>query len=149
MKPFSGKISLPEHEALNHDDLLECANQDFGLSRRAFVKGLGVGLLLAVYSPAQTKESGNRSRGGFLGTGARNIAARIHLGQDGTITIFAGKVEGGQGARAELSQAAAEELGVPVNCIQMILADTSVGFQSVQRLSFTSMSSLDSSSNSL
>lgn len=126
MKLFSGETSLSEHEALNHDDLLECTNDSSGLSRRSFVKGLGAGLLLAVYAPAQTTESGNRSRGGFLGTGARNVAARIHLGPDGTITVLAGKVEGGQGARAELSQAAAEELGVPVNHIKMILADTSL-----------------------
>ena len=38
--------------------------------------------------------------------------------------MLAGKVEGGQGARAELSQAAAEELGVPVAALQMLLADT-------------------------
>ena len=44
---------------------------------------------------------GGEFRGG--GGGARNIAARILLGKDGTITVMAGKVEGGQGARAELS----------------------------------------------
>ena len=39
---------------------------------------------------------------------------------------MAGKVEAGQGARAELLQAAAEELRVPVGRVQMILADTGV-----------------------
>src|ERR1022692_2691039 len=51
------------------------------------------------------------------GGGARNIASRIHLGKDGTITLMAGKVEAGQGSRAELSQAAAEELRVPIGRI--------------------------------
>jgi len=37
-----------------------------------------------------------------------------------------GKIEMGQGARAELSQAAAEELRVPVDAIQMIMGDTSL-----------------------
>jgi isoquinoline 1-oxidoreductase len=37
---------------------------------------------------------------------------------------MAGKVEGGQGARAELSEAAAEELRVPVGRIQLVMADT-------------------------
>jgi len=101
---------------------------DFGLTRRSFTKLLGGGLMLAVglhaKSPAQ--ESGQRSHGGFLGTGARTLAARIHLGTDGTITVMAGKVEGGQGARAELTQAAAEELRVPASQVQMILADTSL-----------------------
>jgi isoquinoline 1-oxidoreductase subunit beta len=107
---------------------LDCMAYDFGLSRRAFVKSLGAGLFIAVSLPAlsQTQESGQRSRNTFLGSGARNLAARIHLGTDGSITVLAGKVEGGQGARAELSQAAAEELGVPINHVQFILADTSV-----------------------
>ena len=104
--------------------LLEYADYDFGLSRRSFVKGLGAGLLLAISYPALTQESGGRSQGGFLGSGARNVAARIHIGRDGRITVMAGKVEGGQGARAELAQAAAEELGVPISQVHMILADT-------------------------
>ena len=99
---------------------------DFGLSRRAFVKSLGAGLCIAVASPTMAQESGQRSRNTFLGSGARNLAARIHLGSDGSITVLAGKVEGGQGVRAELSQAAAEELGVPVSRVQMVLADTSM-----------------------
>ena len=37
-----------------------------------------------------------------------------------------GKVEAGQGARAELSEAAAEELRVPVSRIQLLMADTSL-----------------------
>jgi isoquinoline 1-oxidoreductase len=37
-----------------------------------------------------------------------------------------GKVEAGQGTRAELSQAAAEELRVPLSQIQLVMADTSL-----------------------
>src|ERR1700743_2587015 len=114
--------------AVSEGEPLECVAYDFGLSRRAFVKTLGAGLFLAVSIPAlpQQSESGQRSRNTFLGSGAQNLAARIHLGEDGSITVLAGKVEGGQGARAELAQAAAEELGVPVSRVQMILADTSM-----------------------
>jgi isoquinoline 1-oxidoreductase len=126
MKLSSIGISLPEDEAPDNDGLVECVNYDFGLNRRSFVKGLGAGLLFAVSYPASAQESGRRGQGGFLGSGARNVAARLHLGNDGIITVMAGKVEGGQGARAELSQAAAEELGVPVNQVRMILADTSM-----------------------
>ncbi|HUV13477.1 MAG TPA: molybdopterin cofactor-binding domain-containing protein [Acidobacteriota bacterium] len=52
------------------------------------------------------------------------VAARIHLNEDGTITALSGKVEEGQGPRAELSQAAAEELRVPVSQIRLVMADT-------------------------
>ena len=41
------------------------------------------------------------------------MSARLHIGKDGTITVLTGKVEMGQGSRAELTQAAAEELRVP------------------------------------
>lgn len=124
MKPYSIEVSVDKNEATDIRELLEYADYDFALSRRSFVKGLGAGLLLAVSYPALSQESGRRGRGGFLGSGARNIAARIHLGSDGKITVMTGKVEGGQGARAELAQAAAEELGVPVSQVHMILADT-------------------------
>ena len=124
------KTSLPateipplEMDELNYDEAVERVDYDFGLSRRSFVKVLGAGLLIAAAIPAVAQQEGGR-RGGF-GGGARTIAARIHIAKDGTITVLTGKVEGGQGARAELSQAAAEELGVPLASVQMLMADTS------------------------
>jgi CO/xanthine dehydrogenase Mo-binding subunit len=102
---------------------MEPVGYDFGLKRRSFVQLLGAGLILAVsVAPALAQQ--RRGRGG--GGGAGNIAARVHLGKDGTITVMTGKVEGGQGARAELSEAAAEELCVPVVRIQLVMADTSL-----------------------
>jgi isoquinoline 1-oxidoreductase len=112
--------SPPDWDEINYDELVERVDYDFGLSRRSFVKVLGAGLLLAMTVPAIAQESGQRSRAG----GAKNLGARIHLGKDGTITVLTGKVEGGQGARTELSQAAAEELGVPLRAVTMLMADT-------------------------
>src|ERR1035437_3900120 len=106
----ANEILPPDFEEINYDELVERVDYDFGLSRRSFVKVLGAGLLIAVTIPTLAQEEAAR-RGG--GGGARNLGARIHIGKDGTITVLTGKVEGGQGARAELSQAAAEELGVP------------------------------------
>ncbi|HUC84262.1 MAG TPA: molybdopterin cofactor-binding domain-containing protein, partial [Candidatus Acidoferrales bacterium] len=106
-----------------YEEPVERMDYDFGLSRRSFVKVLGAGLLIAAAMPAVAQPEGGR-RGGFGGGGARTVAARVHLGQDGSITVLTGKVEGGQGARAELSAAAAEELGVPVNALQLVMADT-------------------------
>ncbi len=126
MKSPSAQTSQPENESPVYHDGDEPSDCGPGMSRRSFVKGLGAGLLFAVSFPAMAQESGAHGHGGFFGTGAQNVAARIHLGQNGIITVLAGKVEGGQGARAELSQAAAEELGVPVSQVQMLLADTSL-----------------------
>ncbi|MFL6427920.1 MAG: molybdopterin cofactor-binding domain-containing protein [Acidobacteriaceae bacterium] len=113
-------------EAASEGASLDYVGYDFGLSRRGFMKSLGAGLFIAVSLPGlpQEKESGQPTRNPFLGSGAANLAARIHLGADGSITVLAGKVEGGQGARAELTQAAAEELGVSASRVHMILADT-------------------------
>jgi isoquinoline 1-oxidoreductase len=121
--PPPNGISRPDSEELDYDEPVERVDYDFGLCRRSFVKVLGAGLLIAAALPAMAQEAGRRG-GGPGGGGARNIGARIHLGQDGTITVLTGKVEGGQGARTELSQAAAEELGVPVDAVQMLMADT-------------------------
>ncbi len=103
-----------------YEESLEPVPYDFGLNRRSFVQFLGAGLLIAV----SVTPSLAQRRGGMGGSGARTVGARVHLGKDGTITVMTGKVEGGQGARAELSQAAAEELRIPVDRLQLIMADT-------------------------
>ncbi len=98
------------------------ADGGFGLSRRTFVQVLGAGLLISVPAGGVL---GQRQRRGGRGREQR-VAARIHVGKDGTITVLSGKVEMGQGARGELTQAAAEELRVPAGRIHMLLADTSL-----------------------
>ena len=117
-------LSAPvEAHEVEYNELLEPVSYDFGLNRRSFVQILGAGLLLAVVVPALAQER-RRGGGGFFGRGARNLAARLHIGKDGVITVMTGKVEAGQGARAELTQAAAEELRVPASQIQLLMADT-------------------------
>src|SRR6185436_2503882 len=53
-----------------------------------------------------------------------DIGAWLHIGEDGTITVFSGKAEVGQNVRTSLAQAVAEELRVPIASIKMVLADT-------------------------
>jgi isoquinoline 1-oxidoreductase len=96
------------------------------LTRRGFVKLLGAGLLIAVSDGStygQARPRGGRGRGNAKPVA---IAARIHIARDGTITVMTGKVECGQGARAELTQAAAEEMRVPADQIHLLMADTSL-----------------------
>jgi len=120
---FQPRANLEQADKLPGDDEpIELVGYDFGLSRRGFVQFLTAGLVVASASPALGQRNGRR--GGF--GGAQNIAARIHLGKDGSITVMVGKVEAGQGARAELTQAAAEELRVPANRVQLLMADTSL-----------------------
>ncbi len=109
-------------------DLVEFHFTNTDPSRRDFLHVLGAGLLIAVTASAagaQVPKKGRRGGGfGGGGRGATTIAARLHLGNDGTLTVMTGKVEAGQGARAELTQAAAEELRVDVETIRLIMADT-------------------------
>ena len=81
----------------------------FEVDRREFFLTLGAGLLVTVF----VEEAG-----------AQATAARLHVGDDGIVTVFSGKVEEGQGARTEIAMAAAEELGVPLDKVRVQLADT-------------------------
>ncbi len=66
------------------------------------------------------------SRYGRAGGGPVNVGTRLHIGKDGTITVMTGKVEGGQGARAEVTQAVAEELRVSPEKVEVVMGDTSL-----------------------
>ena len=115
---------------LDYDETVDLVNFSFAPSRREFVGVLGAGLLIAVCvssAEAQERPQGRGQRrggGGFFGGGPTPIAARLHIAKDGLITLLTGKVECGQGARAEITQAAAEELRVPASRVTLIMADT-------------------------
>jgi isoquinoline 1-oxidoreductase len=100
------------------------------LSRRQFIQSLGAGLMIAVAAPAiaQQVPRAQRTRrgGGGFGGGPVKMSARIHIAPDGAITIMTGKVECGQGARAEITLAAAEELRVHPDDITLIMGDTTL-----------------------
>ena len=85
------------------------------LNRREFFELAGAGLLISVAPlPLEAQR----------GAGAATLKARLHVGEDGFITILSGKIEEGQGALTELALAAAEELRIPVGRIRMVLGDT-------------------------
>ena len=111
--------STKEMHEPHFTDSVDAPNSGIKLSRRTFVQMLGSGLLITV---TQGVSLGQRGRSSSRLT----VAARLHLNPDGTITVFTGKVEEGQGARAELAQAAAEELRVSVDRIRMIMSDTAL-----------------------
>ena len=95
----------------------------FEVDRREFVKLLGGGLVvLAAAPPALPQESG--ARGGAAGGPPREIAAWLHVGADGTVTAYTGKVEFGQDIRTSLAQAVADELRMPPNAIRLVMGDT-------------------------
>ena len=107
-------------------ELREQPRYRFKLNRRKFFKVLGCGVmvvLLVETGPAQ-ESGGGRPRGRGQGGRPTEIGAWLHIGEDGTVTVFTGKAEVGQNIRTSLTQAVAEELGVPVSSIRLIMADT-------------------------
>jgi CO/xanthine dehydrogenase Mo-binding subunit len=55
--------------------------------------------------------------------GAETVA-RLHVADDGTVTVFTGKIEMGQGARTIVTQAVAEEMHVPPARVRVVMGDT-------------------------
>ncbi len=53
-----------------------------------------------------------------------DINAYLLIGADGRVKVFSGKIEMGQGVMTSQAQMAAEELGVAVDSIDMVLGDT-------------------------
>ena len=96
----------------------------FELGRREFFRFLGAGILIVgvLKSTHALQESG-------AGKGPdeslpNEIAAWLHIGESGAVTVYTGKVEVGQNIRTSLSQCVAEELRVPVSKIEMVMGDT-------------------------
>lgn len=100
-------------------ELDEPAYYQFRLNRRQFGQVLGAGLMLCGVTPHLIAQ---RRRGGSVPAPSE----RLHIGEDGVITVLTSKVEVGQGSRTQITQAAAEELGVSIDQIRVVMADSSV-----------------------
>ncbi len=99
----------------------------FALDRRSFFKSLGGGIVVvSLCARSQAQESGSgRARGeGSRSRVPQEIGAWLHIGANGAVTVYTGKVEVGQNARTSLTQAVAEELGAPLTSIEMVMGDT-------------------------
>ena len=90
------------------------------VSRRAFLEGaMVVGFSLL-----------NRATGAFAqgvaqpGPDATAVDSFLAVNADGSVTVFCGKVDLGQGLRIAMRQMAAEELGIGVDRINLIEGDT-------------------------
>lgn len=86
---------------------------------RNYFERFGPGLVVVL--PAQRPGPSEWGRGGPPHGGAW-----IHVGQDGKVRAFTGKVEVGQGTRTALSLLVAEELHVPLSSVELTMGDTDV-----------------------
>jgi isoquinoline 1-oxidoreductase len=95
------------------------------MKRRDFFKILGGGIVvILIPDDSDAQESGGGRRRGFNEPMPTALSAWLHIGENGIVTVYTGKVEVGQNARTSLTQAVAEELHAPVASIRMVMGDT-------------------------
>ena len=89
------------------------------IDRRRFFQLTGGGIAVFV-SLGPSALLSQENRGGY----PEDFNAYLLIGKDGRVTVFSGKIEMGQGVMTSQAQMVAEELGVALASIDMVLGDT-------------------------
>jgi len=90
-----------------------------GFDRRQFLKMVGGGIaILVTVGPAELFAQERRRMY------PEDLNAYLLIGENGRVTVFSGKIEMGQGVLTSQAQMAAEELGVALESVDMVLGDT-------------------------
>lgn len=90
-----------------------------GFDRRQFFKLVGGGIAVLVTAGPVDLFAQERRR-----MYPEDLNAYLLIGENGRVTVFSGKIEMGQGVLTSQAQMAAEELGVALESIDMVLGDT-------------------------
>ncbi|MGZ5446305.1 MAG: molybdopterin cofactor-binding domain-containing protein [Thermoanaerobaculia bacterium] len=88
--------------------------------RREFCKLLGGGIVVLITAPAADLFAQQRRGPSY----PEDPNAYLRIDEKGRVTLYSGKVEMGQGINTSLSQMAAEELGVSLDAITIVMGDT-------------------------
>src|SRR3954452_4873833 len=116
------ELKLQDSELRQHE-LVSRLRHAFNSNRRGFFKVLGGGLLVCVAARhAISQESGAGVHPDHELPKTRD--SWLHIGENGEVTAFTGKVEVGQNARTSLAQQVAEELRLPLSSVRLIMGDT-------------------------
>jgi nicotinate dehydrogenase subunit B len=99
------------------------ANAPSRPSRRGFLQAGGAIVISFAFPALSSAQTATPPEKQALYTG---LDSWLAVGANGTITVFCGKVELGQGVQTSLSQAVAEELDCPMSRIFMIMGDTAI-----------------------
>jgi CO/xanthine dehydrogenase Mo-binding subunit len=95
------------------------------LSRRAILKGGALTVSFALAGlPAHAIAQGNAVTSHTLDP--KEVDSFFVVNGDGTVTLFCGKVDLGQGLRISIPQIAAEELGIGIDKIKFVEGDTAL-----------------------
>ncbi len=110
---------MPDPATLQLSSLASSGSRD--PTRREILERLGSGALF-LYTLQNAKADEEKA-------GPRKpplLTSRLHIGEDGTVTLLTGKIECGQGIRTTLTQVASEELRLPPERIRLIMGDTAM-----------------------
>ncbi|SKB41066.1 isoquinoline 1-oxidoreductase [Parapedobacter luteus] len=122
MTTMENSIRYPEETP----DRLRIATSSKVVTRRNFFRLLGGGIAVALSQSCVYGWSDAPPVSEQLAADENTIAAWIHIHEDGSVSVFTGKVEVGQNIRTSLAQVVAEELAVPIQHIALIMGDTSL-----------------------
>jgi nicotinate dehydrogenase subunit B len=100
------------------------ANTDFALSRRTMLQGTGA-LVIAV-SMGGTGEVLAQTASAVAKKHPTDLDSWLSIGRDGKVTLFFGKIDGGQGTDLAIGQIVAEELDVPMSSIEVVQGDSAL-----------------------
>ena len=106
------------------DELPGKSNYNFKLDRRKFFKITGGGLIVAFVLKDLVSFADKTGHSEPSSIAAGDVDAWIHIGKDGIVSVYTGKVEVGQNIRTSLSQIVSEEIMVPLASVKMIMGDT-------------------------
>jgi nicotinate dehydrogenase subunit B len=87
------------------------------VDRREFCKLLGGGIVVLITTPPKDLFAQQIQY-------PDDPNAYLRIDENGKVTLYSGKVEMGQGINTSLTQMAAEELGVPMDAITIVMGDT-------------------------
>lgn len=89
--------------------------------RRDFLKTVGGGIIVFFAADFIPVAPGQET----VGRGSpSDLNAYLRIGADGRVTVYSGKIEMGQGVVTSLAQMAADELGVALESVNMVMGDT-------------------------
>src|SRR5262245_48210711 len=105
------------------------ANTECSLSRRTMLQGSGA--LVVAFSISGTTEVLAQAPASMGATGAAklhptDLDSWLSIARDGKVTLFFGKIDGGQGTDLAMGQIVAEELDVPMSSINIVQGDTAL-----------------------
>ena len=95
------------------------------ISRRAVLKGGALTVCFAL-AGGPTGVSAQGVTGAPRRLDAKEVDAFLAVNGDGTVTVYCGKVDLGQGLRIAIPQIAAEELGIGIDKIKYVEGDTAL-----------------------